>query len=156
MKERRWFVGGLTLVTLVFFQSCVLQYPPYAKQADVLALNVGVPLDSVNTVLQMEPNDVVSIDSVSTVFLYKYRTEEIKTVKPGLKRNRGLKVDGVFKECLVKVDTSNIVQNIETRDEAVSTEMKKKKIRPTEVINTVTTFLSVTVPAVLVYFTVNE
>ena len=143
------------LVLLVFCQSCVVQYPPYANVQDVQRLQPGVSLDSVNAILRMPPNDLVVRDSLQTVYLYKYRVDEVKTVSPGFKRNKGLKVEGTFKECLVTVDTTSTVQSIATRDEAVSSMVKKEKVKVTEILDTVTTFLSVTIPAILVYLTVD-
>ena len=152
MKALAW----LLISILVLSQSCIVQYPPYANSEDVMALEIGMPIDSVNATMKMEPNDIVSRDSFNTVYLYKYRTKEIKTVTPGLKRNKGLRVEGIFKECLVSVDTANLVYLIETRDEQVGSIAKKEKINFAEILNTVTTFLSVTIPAILVYITVDR
>ncbi len=137
----------------MIIQSCVVQHPRYAKSEDVMKVTTGMSVDSVNAVLGMGPNDLVSVDTSGTkVLLYKYRVTEVKRVTPGMRRNKGVEVEGHFKELLLTTNRAEEVVYVETREEAKDSQYKSEKVDPNVLLSSITTFFSVTLPALMVYF----
>jgi hypothetical protein len=141
------FIGTL------FFSSCYIQHPKYTMVEKVVRLETGISVDSVNSILNLKPHDLISLDSTGRmVLLYKYRVREIKRIPILMKRTKGLKTDGHWRDLLVNVSPEGIVTNYSSMAEEQSSEKEKVKVDPNEIIQSITLALTVIIPSLLVYF----
>ena len=148
-------ISFLFVVIAVFFSSCYVQQPKHSSIEQVVNLTIGIDQDSVNAVLGCPPHDLIAKDTSGTsVVLYKYRVKEIKRMPLLMRKNKGVKVDGKWKDLVVTFSNAGKVVSYETLPEELVTDYKKKSIDPNKLIQSITTAITVLLPAVLVYFTV--
>jgi hypothetical protein len=101
----------------------------------------------VSTALGIPPyNFVVHNDSV-TVLLYKFRVSDRAGLRFLLRETNGKKVRGRYVNLLVTYDRKLIAQKMESCNDCDPTILHEKKID----INKVITFVTVTLPVLLVY-----
>ena len=146
----------LILFTLILcLTSCYVQQPKHSSIKQVVQLSIGIDKDSVNAILGCQPHDLISKDTTgSTVVLYKYRVKEIKRMPLLMKKNKGIVVDGKWKDLIVTFSKSGKVTSYNTLPEELVTDYKKKKVDPNKIIQAITTAVTVLLPAVLVYLSV--
>ncbi|MDG1477092.1 MAG: hypothetical protein P8Q14_08100 [Vicingaceae bacterium] len=71
-----------------------------------------------------------------------------------MRKNKGVIVDGKWKDLVVTFSNTGKVTSYETLPEELVTDYEKKSIDPNKLIQSITTALTVILPAVLVYFSV--
>jgi hypothetical protein len=153
-----WFSRVLGFVVVAsLLTSCYVQHPRYSKMDQVLLLNPGQTMDTVSKILGTKPYDLVSKkDSGETVYLYKYRREEVKRIPVFMRRNKGIPAEGEFRDLYITFDIDGKVVEIETREEGRETVVDKKKIDPNSILQAVTTIITVTLPAVMVFLSLGR
>jgi len=115
----------------------------------------GMHFDTVTSILQSEPYDFLTRDDSGNVsYLYKYRQVDIHTLPNSPKRNTGVEVEGRFRDLILTFDIDSLVTEIYTKPEDVESSVEKKDVDVLGIVNTVTTFLSVTLPSILVYLSI--
>ncbi|MGB0881494.1 MAG: hypothetical protein ACPGSO_00975 [Vicingaceae bacterium] len=153
MKNTYFF--SLFIVIATLFSSCYVQQPKHSSIEKVVNLTIGINQDSVNSILGCPPHDLIAKDTSGTsVVLYKYRVKEVKRMPLLMRKNKGVKVDGKWKDLVVTFSNEGKVVSYETLPEELVTDYKKKSIDPNKLIQSITTAITVLLPAVLVYFSV--
>jgi len=136
----------------MFLSSCYVRHPRYSMVKEVMNVQIGMSFDSVNAVLGQEPYDVLSVNnSGETVYIYKYRVQDIKRIPILMKRNKGVETAGRFRDLQITYSEGGKVLSYKTNDETKESKVEKKKIDPNVIINSVLTAITITIPAILVY-----
>jgi hypothetical protein len=71
-----------------------------------------------------------------------------------MKKNKGFKVDGKWKDLIVTFSNTGKVISYNTLPEELPTDYKKRTVDPNKLIQSITTAITVLLPAILVYFSV--
>lgn len=130
-----------------------MQHPRYTEIEKVAQLETGIEVDSVNSILNSVPHDMLSLDSNGTmVLLYKYRVKEIRRIPIVMKKSKGVEVEGHWKDLIVTVSPEGKVIHYESRAEELISEAERKKIDPNKMIQSITLAITVVLPALLVFF----
>ncbi|MBI1185674.1 hypothetical protein GC194_15510 [bacterium] len=142
-----------TVLCLVLLGSCTISSPKYATYDDVMKLYVGMSLSALQDTLGLEPNYIKKADLQDgiTIYDYKYRLKELKRFPLFMKKNTGFEADGEYVDLLVTVDSQNTVLKIETCTTCTQKEQKTTIVDFNSIIRGITTMVTVTLPAVLVF-----
>jgi len=133
--------------------SCYVQQPKYSSIEKFSRLETGLELDSVNSILGVKPHDLIALEEDGTsIWLYKYRVKEMRRIPMLMRKNKGLEVDGKWKDLIVMFSPEGKVIRYETRIEELKSELEKRSIDPNKVIQSITLALTVVLPALLVFF----
>lgn len=89
--------------------------------------------------------------SGNTIYAFPYRLCEIKRIPIFMKRNTGIEVEGDFVDLLVTVDQNDQVIALETCTNCHMKDTKTAVIDFNSLIRGVTTMITVTLPALLVF-----
>lgn len=128
--------------------SCIVQAPKYTKIEQVLMLKPGMTRDEVTAALGIPPYDMRSMNEKGeTVLIYKYRVTDRKTIPLFMKPSNGVKTTGKWVDLFVTFSWEGKLTKLESCSGCEETKLTEKKID----INTIVTFITVTIPAVLVY-----
>jgi hypothetical protein len=137
----------ILLVSLFSMCSCIVNAPKFTTIEKVLTLHLGMSSEEVSCALGIPPyNFILHNDSV-TVLLYKFRVSDRTTLPFLLRETNGRKVRGRYVNLLVTYDKRLIATKMESCDDCDPTIVNQKKID----INKVITFITVTLPVLLVY-----
>ena len=130
-----------------------MQAPKYTKVEQVLAQKPGMTSDEVATTLGIPPYDIQSMNEKGeTVLIYKYRVTDRKTVPLFMKAANGVKATGKWVDLFVTFSWDGKLTKIESCSDCEETKTTEQKVN----INAVITFITVTVPAVLLYLGLRE
>lgn len=135
-------------VAICGFSSCIVQAPKYTRIEQVLTLKPGMTKDEVTAALGIPPYDIRSMnDKGETMLIYKYRVTDRKTIPLLMKPANGVRATGKWVDLFVTFSWDGKLTKLESCSGCEETKPTEKRID----INTVVTFITVTVPAVLVY-----
>jgi hypothetical protein len=138
----------LTAIILCGFSSCIVTAPRYTSVEKVFTLKVGMTKDEVNQALGITPYNISSISDSESVYLYKYRLTDRTTVPLFLGPTNGKNISGKYVNLLVTYDVNGCVTKFEScGNDCDETVVETNKVD----VNKVITFLSVTLPIVLVF-----
>ncbi len=133
---------------LIGFYSCIVHSPKYSTVEKVLTLKQGMNKEEVSTVLGNPPYNFISLsDSGDYKLLYKYRVTDRAVVPLFVSGTNGKPIKGKYINLVVTYDKEGKVKSMESCMECDETIIKEKKVD----FNKVMTFLSVTLPAVLIF-----
>lgn len=133
----------------LFLSSCIVQAPKYTKVEQVLMLKNGMTREEVSQALGIPPYDIKSMnDSGSVTLIYKYRVTDRKTLPFLLKPANGVKTTGKWVDLFITYTKEGKVSNIESCSDCENTAVTERKVD----FNAIILLVSVTLPAVLVYF----
>jgi len=137
----------LLIVLLLFaVSSCIVKGPKYTHVEKVLTLKNGMTLNEVNTTLGLKPYDLISLDSAGNkVLMYKYRLTDRRTVPLFLKDTNGKEISAKFADLHCTFSADNVL--VKLASQKSESELKEQRLD----INSVMNFMSVTLPAVLIY-----
>jgi hypothetical protein len=141
---KRYFL--FFLVFCFCFTSCIIRSPKFASLDQAFAVKPGMTLEQVNTTLGIPPYALRSKTDSQTVYVYKYRTMERRTVPLFRKKTNGMKATGPLMDLNVTYNSKSIVTALKSKPSP-----KEEKSQYTIDVNSVFTLLTVTAPAVLVY-----
>ncbi|MFZ5552414.1 MAG: hypothetical protein ACOZCO_04805 [Bacteroidota bacterium] len=131
----------------IFIAGCVAHAPKYTRSEKVMQLKSGMTLGEVNKTLGLNPYYIHSMDSAGNkIYVYKYRLTDRKTVPLFMKDTNGIAKRGDFMDLYASFspgDTLNALQS-----EFTETVIQEKRLD----INSLLTLITVTAPALLVYF----
>lgn len=139
----------IILVLMSFFclSSCIVTGPQYTRVEKVLKLSVGMSSAEVENTLGIHPYDLCRLDSLGNkTVIYKYRVTDRRTVPFFLKDTNGFKVRGKFVDLYATYNVKDTL--IALHAQPSQSKLTEKKLN----INTLLTFLTVTAPAVLIFF----
>ena len=132
------------LLISVMLNACIVHGPRYTTVDKVLKLKTGLTLNEVNSLLVSKPYDLYIFDSLGNKsYIYKYRVTDRKTVPFLLKENNGKEITGRYMDLVAYFTSFDTLYKLESRP--TDSEIKEKRVN----INNVLTFLTVTVPSVL-------
>ena len=135
------------LIFIFLIPSCIVQSPKYTTLQQVMELKVGMTKDEVEQTLGLQPYDLKAYTDTSHVFTYIYRTIDRRTLSFYTKKKNGRRATGKYVQLHVSYSLKNEVTKIETcslcPDNLVTTS--------TIDISKIFTFITITLPVVLVY-----
>jgi len=137
-----------TCLFLAMVSSCIVQAPKYTGVEEVLQLKTGMTKEEVSSILGIPPYDLKSILDSTTTYIYKYRTTDRKTVPLAMNKTNGMKTKGKWVDLFVTYNKEGKVKSIDSCSDCEDTKVAEKKID----FNSVLLLITVTVPAILVYF----
>ena len=135
------------LLILITFCSCFVRAPRYTTLDRVFALRVGMTKEEVSRALNSKPYNLKLLTDTATILLYKYRVNDRATFPFLLKENNGKQVLGNYANLLVTYNKKGVSTKIENCTDCDLTTVEEKKLD----INKIVTFLTVTLPVVLVF-----
>jgi len=136
-----------SLIILLSFSGCVVQAPKYSKVELVLLLKPGMTQEEVKSLLGIPPYDMKSINENETVLIYKYRVTDRKTIPFLMKPANGMNATGKWVDLFITFSKEGKVVKIESCSECGETKTKQSKLD----LNALITFISFTLPALLLY-----
>ena len=140
------------IIALLFlsFTSCILQSPKYTTLDKVMTLKLGMTKDEVEHTLNLVPYDIKSITDSSHVFIYVYRVTDRKTIAFYTKERNGRHSKGKYVQLQVaySVKDSKVI-HIESCNMCPDNLVASSRVRVD--LEKVATFVSVTLPVILVY-----
>ena len=141
----------VSVLLSVFLQSCIVQ-APYAEYDAVMKLRPGMTIQSLEDSLGLEPYYIERFDnSNSRVYVYKYRLCDLKRIPILQGRNKGWEVPGDYVNLLVNVGPDDIVYGIETSIPEKSNATRTTVIDFKGIVGGLTTMITVTLPALLIF-----
>jgi outer membrane protein assembly factor BamE (lipoprotein component of BamABCDE complex) len=142
---------AFSFVALCFLCSCIVHAPKYTGIEEVLLLKIGMTKDQVSDVLGIPPYDLKSYTDTATVYIYKYRTTDRKTLPFAMNKTNGVKSKGKWVDLFVTYNKEGKATRIESCSECEETKVSEKKFD----VNAVLMIITVVVPSVLVYLGLN-
>lgn len=125
---------------------CIVKGPKYTRVEKVMKLKNGMSLNNVNKTLEIQPYDLVSVDSAGNrTLMYKYRLTDRRTVPLFLKDTNGKEIRAKFSDLYCTFDKNGYLIKMVTQKS--ESELKEHRLN----INSLLTFMTVTAPAVLIY-----
>lgn len=135
----------LFFAVVLLLHSCIVRAPKYTRVEKVMKIKTGMSITEVNEVLDVKPYSIKSMDTTQRrVMLYKFRTEDRKTLSFLLKDTNGREVRGPFMDLFAYFNENDTLYRMEV--EEASTMEQEKKVNFDKLI----TFFTVTAPAVAV------
>ncbi len=142
------------LLGVLFLSSCYVQHPRYVPFETVQSIELGMTYAEVEEVMAMPPNDLASKDTLGyTTYVYKYRLEDVKRIPVLMKKNKGVPAEGAFRDLKLTFDRENVLVDIKGCYEEQQSDYKKEKVDVNGLIASITTIITVTIPAVMLYIT---
>ncbi|MFY0674953.1 MAG: hypothetical protein JXQ87_16250 [Bacteroidia bacterium] len=139
---------GLALI----FSACLVQHPEYVKYEKVVDLYSGMSFDDLQDSIGIKPYYVKEdVKDAWKVYVYKYRTCELKRIPIIMRRNSGFEMEGDFVDLLVTVNQDNLVIKLETVETAADAEQNTTVIDFNSLMQGLATMITVTLPAFLVF-----
>lgn len=130
---------------ILLLQSCLTRAPRYTRVAKVMHLKTGMTVAQVDSTLDIKPYSIKSLDtSQHKVLIYKFRTEDRKTLELFMRDTNGHSIRGPFMDLFAYFDAKGVMYKFETAE--ATSEVKEQRLD----IDKVVTFITVTAPAVLV------
>lgn len=135
------------LVGVLLSASCIVRAPRFTRVDKVSDLKLGLTPEEVTNTLGTIPYYPVSMNDSEFTVLYKYRVTDRTTLPFLLKENNGKEVRGKYVNLMVTYNKHRHVKKYVSCNDCDVTDVQQKKID----INKVVTFLTVTLPVVLVF-----
>lgn len=98
--------------------------------------------------LGLLPYDLKSLSDSESVYIYKYRTTDRKTFPLFMNKTNGVKAKGKWVDLFVTYDKDGKLKNVNSCSDCEETKVSEKKID----FNSILLLITVSLPAVLVYF----
>lgn len=137
--------------------SCAVQHPKYFMVEKMMEVEMGMTKDSVEALFELGPYNLLSMDSTGmATYTYVYRTRNVKRVPILVSRKKGLVVEGAFVDLHITYSPDGKVIHMESCTNCPRDYLSTTKINPTEIIASITTLITVTVPALLVFLSSNN
>ncbi|MBL7911245.1 MAG: hypothetical protein JNJ41_09355 [Bacteroidia bacterium] len=146
MIEKRSFFF-INLIFLVLFSSCLVKAPRYTTAEKVFDLKLGMSKEEVSTALNVKPYYLKSLVDTQSVLMYKYRVTDRAVLPFLLKENNGKSVKGKYVNLMVSYNIHEKATKIESCNKCDESAIEEKKFD----VNKLVTFLTVTLPVVLVF-----
>ncbi len=137
----------LILFIIVLFSSCLVKAPRYTSVEKTFELKLGMSKEEVSRALDLKPYYLKSLTDTESVYLYKYRVTDRAVLPFLLKENNGKNVKGKYVNLLVSYNIYDKATKIESCSKCDESTIEEKRFD----FNKLTTFLTVTLPVVLVF-----
>lgn len=137
------------LIFIIFFvlSSCFVRAPKYTTVDKVFELKLGMSKEEVSGALNIKPYYLKSLTDTQSVLLYKYRVND-RAVPPFLlKENNGKTVKGKYVNLMITYNVYDKAIKLESCNKCDESAIEEKKFD----FNKLATFLTVTLPVVLVF-----
>jgi len=145
MKSIRYL---LIILSSCILGSCIVHAPKYTGIEEVLQLKPGMTKEEVSQTLGIPPYDLKSVNDSATVYIYKYRTTDRKTVPLAMNKTNGMKAKGKWVDLFISYGLDGKAKSITSCSDCEATDIKERKID----INSIIMLLTITIPSVMVYF----
>ncbi|CAG5082097.1 hypothetical protein [Parvicella tangerina] len=144
----------LMFISLLMLTGCYVQHPRYVTFETVQTIELGMSYAEVNATMTMPPNDIVSKDTLGyATYIYKYRVEDVKRIPILMRKNKGIPTEGGFRDLQLTFDQEEMLVDIKGAYEEQPSEYKREKVNVNGLIASITTIITVTIPAVMLYIT---
>lgn len=144
---RVYFTQASLFVMTLSLCACIVNAPKFTTVEKVLTLHLGMSQEEVSEALGIPPYNFILHNDTSTVLLYKFRVADRTTLPFLLRETNGKKVRGRYVNLLVTYNRRLIATKMASCNDCDPTVVNQKKID----INKVITFVTVTLPVLLVY-----
>lgn len=115
---------------------------------NVFLLKTGMSKEEVSAIMKTPPYDLKIMDqSGESIFIYKYRLRDRKTVPFLLTPTNGVKARGKYVDLFITFGPDNKATKIESCSECGKTMLTQQRIN----INSLLTFISITLPSILLF-----
>ena len=138
----------IVAVMFLFLSSCFVQSPKYTSLEKVQHLQLGMDKAHVEEMLGLVPYDIKSVTDTSTVYIYVYRVIERQTFSLYTKPLNGKIKTGKYVQLAVGYSKADKVISIESCSLCPDNLVTKSNID----FSKIAVFFTVTVPAVIIYF----
>ena len=101
----------------------------------------------ISKTLGIPPYDLKAVTDSGTIYIYKYRTTDRKTVPLTMNKTNGMKAKGKWVDLFVSYDVSGKATSINSCSDCEVIDPKEQKIN----INTIIMLVTITIPSVMVY-----
>jgi outer membrane protein assembly factor BamE (lipoprotein component of BamABCDE complex) len=136
------------IFSLLVLTSCIVQSPKYTSLEQVMSLRLGMTQAQVEETLGLQPYDLKAFTDTSNAYIYVYRLVDRKTLSGLTKKLNGKRVLGKYVQLTVTYSKQDKVVSITSCTECPNSLVTKSKID----IEKITAFITVTLPALLIYF----
>lgn len=141
-----------SLLLLIIMSSCYVQHPRYVSLETAKSVELGMTYTEVINLMSMPPYDLVSKDTLGyTSYIYKYRVKDVKRIPIIMKKNKGLITEGPFRDLKLTFNQNEKLIDIQGGYEEQPSEYRREKVDVNALIASVTTIVTVTIPAILLY-----
>lgn len=137
----------LIFVISVLMTSCLVKAPRYTSVEKTFELKLGMSKDEVSRALDLKPYYLKSLTDTQSIYLYKYRVTDRAVLPFLLKENNGKSVKGKYVNLMISYNIYDKATKIESCNKCDESSIEEKKFD----FNKLTTFLTVTLPVVLVF-----
>ncbi len=146
----------VALLATIMLSSCVVQHPKYARVVDTYNVRLGMPFDTVNSVLHVEPFALKSRTDTTYTYNYKYRVKEVKRVPLVMRRNKGVEIESRFVDLFITYNNNGEAIHMESCNDCSHDGEKKERVNLNTLITGLTTVVTVTIPVVLTLLATNN
>lgn len=137
----------IILLIAALFSSCLVKAPKYTTVEKTFELKLGMSKEEVSNTLNLKPYYLKSVTDTQTVLLYKYRVTDRAVLPFLLKENNGKEIKGKYVNLMVTYNIYDKAVKIESCNKCDESSIEEKKFD----VNKLATFLTVTLPVVLVF-----
>ena len=138
---------SIILLFSFVFGSCIVHAPKYTGVEEVLSLKMGMTKEEVSKTLGIPPYDLKTESDSETVYIYKYRTTDRKTLPLLMNKTNGVKAKGKWVDLFVSYGQNGLVKDIRSCSDCEKVTVKEKKLD----INSIIMLVTITIPSILVY-----
>lgn len=143
--NRLFYLLAITCI----FNSCIVQSPRYALLDQAMNIQLGMTKDSVEEALGLEPYNIKARTDTSDVYIYVYRVIDRRTISFNTKPTNGREAKGKYMQLAVAYSKPDErVISVESCTNCPDDLVKVSRINIEKVI----AFVTLTLPAILVYF----
>lgn len=143
------------LFLCLLFTSCIVQSPKYTSLESVMSLKLGMTRQEVERTLLLTPYDFKALTDSTLVLTYVYRVHDRKTLEHMTKPHNGRKSLGKYVQLHVTYSKdSSKVTHLESCSNCPDNLVHVSKFNVN--IGKVVTFITVTLPVILVYIGLKE
>lgn len=147
----KYLIFTITLL-LILLSSCYVQHPRYVSLETAKSVELGMSYAEVTNLMSMPPYDLVSKDTLGyTSYIYKYRVKDVKRIPIIMKKHKGIATEGPFRDLKLTFDKHDELVDIQGGYEEQTSEYKREKVDINALIVSVTTIVTVTIPAIMLY-----
>ena len=140
-------INLFVLIFVFLFCSCLVKAPRYTTAEKVFDLKLGMSKDEVRNTLDVKPYYLKSLTDTQSVLMYKYRVTDRAVLPFLLKENNGKDVKGKYVNLMVTYNMYEKAVKFESCNKCDESSIEEKKFD----VNKLATFLTVTLPVVLVF-----
>lgn len=137
----------LIFIISLLMTSCVVKAPKYTSVEKIFELKLGMSKEEISNKLNLKPYYLKLLTDTQSIYLYKYRVTDRAVLPFLLKETNGKEVKGKYINLMVTYNIYDKAIKFESCNKCDESTIEEKKFD----VNKLATFLTVTLPVVLVF-----